>query len=120
MASMVSLPPLAAAKYKGKLVEARPRRVPGDAELATVFPLAERGTSEASGPSVAGEHLRVGVSPACEPGPGRLGDVEDRIMYVELKSGFNDNGPAWIGRVRFSKSGRTIYYRGRTLRRNPS
>lgn len=41
-------------------------------------------------------------------------------MYVELKTGFNDNGPAWIGRVRFSKSGRTIYYRGLTLRRNPS
>ena len=40
-----------------------------------------------------------------------------RIMYVELKSGFSDDGPAWIGRVRFSKTGRTIYYRGLTLRR---
>lgn len=40
----------------------------------------------------------------------------DRIMYVELKSG-NDNGPAWIGRVRTSKTGLTVYYRGRTLRR---
>jgi hypothetical protein len=38
-------------------------------------------------------------------------------MYVELKTGFNDDGPAWIGRVRFSKTGRTIYYRGRTLQR---
>jgi hypothetical protein len=37
-------------------------------------------------------------------------------MYVELKSG-GDSGPAWIGRVRFSKTGRTAYYRGRTLRR---
>jgi len=37
-------------------------------------------------------------------------------MYVELKSG-GDSGPAWIGRVRTSKTGRTVYYRGRTLRR---
>jgi hypothetical protein len=38
-------------------------------------------------------------------------------MYVELKTGYNDNGPAWIGRVSFSKTGRTIYYRGRSLGR---
>ena len=38
-------------------------------------------------------------------------------MYVELKSG-NDAGPAWIGRVRFSKTGRTAFYRGRTLTRS--
>lgn len=40
-------------------------------------------------------------------------------MYIELKSGHNDDGPAWIGRVSFSKSGRSIYYRGRTLQRKP-
>lgn len=38
-----------------------------------------------------------------------------RIMYVELKSGYANNGPAWIGRVTFSKIGKTIYYRGKTL-----
>lgn len=38
-------------------------------------------------------------------------------MYVELKSGYSEDGPAWIGRVRFSKSGRSVYYRGRTLLR---
>jgi len=38
-------------------------------------------------------------------------------MYVELKTGHADDGPAWIGRVRFSKTGRTVYYRGRELRR---
>lgn len=38
-------------------------------------------------------------------------------MFVELKSGHADNGPAWIGWVRFSKTGRTAYYRGRTLER---
>ncbi len=39
---------------------------------------------------------------------------KSRIMYIELKScpdGHNDNGPAKIGRVTFSKTGRTIYYR---------
>ncbi len=36
-----------------------------------------------------------------------------RIMYVELKSGYGDNGPAWIGRVTFSNTRRTLYYRGR-------
>ena len=36
-------------------------------------------------------------------------------MYVELKTGFNHDGPAWIGRVRLSKTGRTLYYRGRRL-----
>jgi len=38
-------------------------------------------------------------------------------MYVELKSGHGDDGPAWIGWVQFSKTGRTVYYRGHTLRR---
>ena len=37
------------------------------------------------------------------------------MMYVELKSGYGENGPAWIGRVTFSKSGRSIFYRGREL-----
>lgn len=31
-------------------------------------------------------------------------------MYIELKSGFSDDGPAWIGKVEFSKSGRTAYF----------
>ncbi|MDQ6920604.1 MAG: hypothetical protein M3170_03265 [Candidatus Dormibacteraeota bacterium] len=42
----------------------------------------------------------------------------ERIMYVELKSDQGDRGPAWIGRVRTSKTGRTIYYRGLTLKRH--
>ncbi|MBB5519942.1 hypothetical protein [Amphiplicatus metriothermophilus] len=36
-------------------------------------------------------------------------------MYVELKSGYADNGPAWIARVRFSKSGRRIYFHDKQL-----
>lgn len=39
------------------------------------------------------------------------------MMYVELKSGHGDSGPAWIGRARFSKSGLSVFYRGRELRR---
>jgi hypothetical protein len=38
-------------------------------------------------------------------------------MYVELKSGFGDSGPASIGWVEFSKSGHSIYYRSRRLER---
>jgi hypothetical protein len=38
-------------------------------------------------------------------------------MYIELKTGYSDDGPARIGCVTFSKTGRTIYYRDRTLRR---
>ena len=38
-------------------------------------------------------------------------------MYVELKSGHSDNGPAWIGRVSFSKTGQGVYYRGKTFLR---
>ena len=44
-----------------------------------------------------------------------------RIMYIENKSagppglqGFD--GPAQIGRVTFSKTGRSLYYKGRTFR----
>ena len=41
--------------------------------------------------------------------------MNSRIMYVELKSGHGDSGPAWIGRVTFSKSGRTLRYRGKSF-----
>lgn len=37
-----------------------------------------------------------------------------RIMYIERKAG-GIEGPAWIGRVTYSKSGRSLVYRGRTL-----
>lgn len=44
-------------------------------------------------------------------------DSSSRIMYLEQKSGFNDDGPARIGRVTFSKSGRSVYYQGRRFER---
>jgi hypothetical protein len=37
------------------------------------------------------------------------------LRYVELKSGHCDNGPAWIGYVTSSKTGRTLYFNGRGL-----
>jgi hypothetical protein len=39
------------------------------------------------------------------------------LKYIELKTGYNDNGPAWIGLVQVSKSGRTIYFNGRALKK---
>ena len=42
-----------------------------------------------------------------------------RIMYIEDKSG-GLNGPARIGRVTFSKSGRSVTYGGRTFRKTGS
>lgn len=44
--------------------------------------------------------------------------VNERIMYVQLKTGYGtDRGPSWISRVRFSKTWRTAYFHGRTLHR---
>jgi hypothetical protein len=37
------------------------------------------------------------------------------LRYVELKSGHSDNGPAWIGYVTPSNTGRTLYFNGRGL-----
>jgi hypothetical protein len=40
------------------------------------------------------------------------------IRYIELKSGYHDDGPAWIARVVVSKSGRTVYFNGKALKRS--
>jgi hypothetical protein len=42
--------------------------------------------------------------------------MKPEIKYIELKSGFGDNGPAWIGMAEFSKSGRTVYFNGKALK----
>lgn len=39
------------------------------------------------------------------------------FLYIELKSGFSDNGPAWIAEVQYSKSGQTIYFDNRALKK---
>lgn len=44
--------------------------------------------------------------------------MTERIMYLQLKTGYGtDLGPAWIARVRFTRTWRTAYVHGRTLRR---
>lgn len=35
---------------------------------------------------------------------------KEELKYIELKTGFSDNGPAWIGYVRKSKTGQTLYF----------
>lgn len=42
--------------------------------------------------------------------------MSERIMYIELKTGYNDDGPAWIGKVKFSRTGRTAYFNGQAFR----
>ena len=41
--------------------------------------------------------------------------LKTRLMYVENKDGHIDGAAARIGWVTFSKSGQTVYYRGREL-----
>lgn len=41
--------------------------------------------------------------------------MKTKLLYVERKSGYSDNGPAWIGKGTFSKSGRTIYFNGQAF-----
>ncbi len=44
----------------------------------------------------------------------KLKATSGRIMYIESKGG-GLTGPARIGRVSFSKTGKTIYYQGKTF-----
>ena len=37
------------------------------------------------------------------------------LRYIELKTGYNDNGPAGIGYATPSRTGRTLYFNGRAL-----
>ena len=37
-------------------------------------------------------------------------------MYIEKKSGYENNGPAWIGKVKFSKTSRTVYFNGQAFK----
>lgn len=39
------------------------------------------------------------------------------IQYLELKTGFTHNGPAWIAPVRRSKSGQTVYFDNKALKK---
>ena len=49
---------------------------------------------------------------------GRTSAVLKQLKYIELKSsGRNHDGPAWVALVKESKSGRTVYFDGRALKR---
>ena len=53
-------------------------------------------------------------------GPGRLGLVPARVMFVQLKTGHDiDKGPAWISVVRFNRTWKTAMWHGKALRRWP-
>jgi hypothetical protein len=47
---------------------------------------------------------------------GRKYPMKSRIMYIEAKSG-GLTGPARIGRVTASKTGATLYYKGKAFQR---
>ena len=40
------------------------------------------------------------------------------LKYIGLKSGYHDDGPAWIGKVMVSKSGRMIYFNNHGFRKH--
>ena|ERR1051326_3712991 len=42
----------------------------------------------------------------------------DRIFYIEQKTGYSDDGPAWIGFVKQSRNGKTIYFNGKAFRKS--
>lgn len=43
--------------------------------------------------------------------------MKSEIIYVELKSGYSDNGPAWIGKGFYSKSGQSIYFNNQLFKK---
>ena len=40
------------------------------------------------------------------------------LRYIELKTGWNDNGPAWIGFVTESRSGKMVYFTDHAFQRH--
>jgi hypothetical protein len=43
--------------------------------------------------------------------------MKKRLMYIEEYTGANHNGNAWIAYVRQSKTGQTIYFQGKALKK---
>lgn len=44
--------------------------------------------------------------------------MPERVQFVHMKTGYDtDLGPSWISLVKFSKTWRTTYWKGRTLGR---
>jgi len=42
--------------------------------------------------------------------------MDRSIKYIELKSGYSDDGPAWIARISYTKSGKSIYFNNKLLK----
>lgn len=42
--------------------------------------------------------------------------MKSKIMYIENKSN-GHHGPAWIGLIEFSKSGQTVYFNNKALKK---
>ena len=40
------------------------------------------------------------------------------IKYIELKTGYGDAGPAWIGKVKISRSGNTVSFNDHAFQRH--
>jgi hypothetical protein len=53
--------------------------------------------------------------------PEQVSVMKSRMMYIEQKTdgdrSLQDRGPAVIAEVTFSRTGRTVYYKGKTLHR---
>ena len=46
--------------------------------------------------------------------------MKPRLMYVELKPEHMGNGPAWIGKAQFSRTGTTVYFNGSAFKKSHS
>lgn len=41
--------------------------------------------------------------------------MRQRLVYVELKSGYSNDGPAWIGYGVYNRTGKTLYFNGQVF-----
>src|SRR5690606_38351773 len=44
--------------------------------------------------------------------------METRLMYIELKYDYSDNGLAWVGLVTFSRTKTTIYFNNKVFKKS--
>jgi hypothetical protein len=44
--------------------------------------------------------------------------MKAELIYVELKTGYNDNGPAWIGNGFYNRTRKTVYFNGQVFCRS--
>jgi hypothetical protein len=52
--------------------------------------------------------------------PATFTDMKAELTYVELKTGYNDNGPAWIGNGFYNRTRKTVYFNGQVFCRSQS